>query len=301
MNSQPTSSKHPPAPELRLVGTDSLPEPSPSRLIGESMDVPPRGIAVAPAAGGNSEFERVEHALAELAARTRDLDDVAHIASHDLKEPLRGIFCHAALTLEEAKGTLAPSAAARLQQIQRLAQRSDSLINAMLHIARAGRSWMRALPTDLNQLAAQVIAELEPVLQEKRACVQVEAVLPEVICDPPWIAEVLTQLVVNAVTFNEQEQKLIRISWRADGPRAIIVVEDNGIGIPPRHREAVFHLCKRLHQRDRYGGGIGSGLTLCRRILERHGGTIWLESSETGGTRVLFALVRHLEGANVGR
>jgi signal transduction histidine kinase len=262
-------------------------------FIGACADISPLAHLLQPAA---DEQSRVEQIAGDLARCTRDLDDFAHIASHDLKEPLRGIHTHAAFALEDT-ASLDPALATRLRTILQLVHRSESIINSLLHLAHAGRASLRRLPTSLGDLAAQVAGTLQPFLEEHHASIEISP-LPQVLCDPPWIAEVLAHLLVNAVKFNDQEHKRVRIFADNRHGEVIITVEDDGIGIPEQHREAVFRLCKRLHQRHRYGGGIGSGLTLCRRILERHGGTIWVEPGESRGTRIRFTLPQRLEGAD---
>jgi signal transduction histidine kinase len=117
--------------------------------------------------------------------------------------------------------------------------------------------------------------------------------LPTVRCDPVRAGSVLQNLVSNAVKYNDKPEKWIEIGWldpETEGGPAVLYVRDNGIGIPEKHWDSIFRIFKRLHGRDRFGGGSGAGLTIARKLVERHGGRIWLESAPGEGTTFFFTL-----------
>ncbi|SER23561.1 ATP-binding protein [Lentzea albida] len=222
----------------------------------------------------------------ELNRANRDLDTYAHVAAHELKEPLRGIFNSTAFIREDA-GDLDDTTVRRLDTVQRLAQRMDELINSLLHFAQLGHGALRPQRIDLRDAALAALEIAGPRLAER----EVEVVLPEpglvVHADPDRLSEVLVNLLVNAAKYARQElPRTVEITLAQDA----VSVRDNGIGIPPEHREEVLRLFRRLHQRDAHGGGHGAGLAIVHRIVERHGGEVRLDATPGGGTTVTFTL-----------
>jgi signal transduction histidine kinase len=236
----------------------------------------------------------VEQLLASLDRSRAEADEFASVVSHDLKEPLRGIHNFVSFVLEDAADRLDAQSISRLNVVQRLAQRAESLLNGMHRAAQIGRIDLRLCTVDLGSLAAEVVRNLGPMLEMHHARVELAPAMGQAWCDPAAISEVIANLVLNAAKFNDRQQRLVSVSSGPDrsSARLVVMVDDNGIGIAERHRELVFRMFKRLHPRDRYGGGIGAGLAISRRIVERHGGTMWMEPSETGGTRACFTLPR---------
>ncbi len=260
---------------------------------GAGMDVDERRDSTAWLA---REGSRLAAANARLERQNAELEEFASVASHDLKEPLRGIHNYASFVLEDAADRLDEESVTRLESVRRLAQRSERLIDAMLHVGRLSRAEFRPRPINLGDLVRGVVGSLGDVLRDCHAEVQIDS-LPRVIADPDRLAEVFMHLIVNAATFSDRPSRTIRIGSSEllpDG-RVPVFVEDDGLGIPERHRETVFRMFKRLHPRDRYGGGAGAGLTACRRIIERHGGTMWIREREGGGARINLTLERATE------
>jgi signal transduction histidine kinase len=140
-------------------------------------------------------------------------------------------------------------------------------------------------------MAADVVSMLAPWLDQEGARVEIAPDMPVVSCHPVYAAEVFKNLIGNAVKYNANPEKRIWVGWAA-GAEGVYEfhVRDNGIGIPERHRESIFQIFKRLHGRDKFGGGSGAGLTITRKIVERHGGRIWVESVEGEGTTFHFTL-----------
>ncbi len=184
----------------------------------------------------------------------------------------------------------------------RLSGRMESLIDSLLHYSRVGRVDLAVTDVDLNEVVAELLDSLRPALAEAGAEVQVvPRPLPVVRADRARVDEVFRDLVVNGVKYNESAIPTVEIGALAPGSPAggetppagagpVFFVRDNGIGIPARHHEVIFDIFKRLHGRDAYGGGTGAGLTIVKKVVERHGGRIWVESAPGEGTTFYFTL-----------
>jgi light-regulated signal transduction histidine kinase (bacteriophytochrome) len=150
---------------------------------------------------------------------------------------------------------------------------------------------------DLNVVLADVVNLLEPRLRESGAEIRIPHPLPRVRADQTRVREVFSNLITNAIKYNDAPQKWVEIGYTpvtgADGTMFyVFAVHDNGIGVPEEHQETIFRIFKRLHGRDEYGGGVGAGLTITKKIVERHGGAIWLTSPPGAGTTFWFTLDR---------
>jgi light-regulated signal transduction histidine kinase (bacteriophytochrome) len=243
---------------------------------------------------------------AALARSNEELNDFADLVSHDLKEPLRGIRNYAAFLLEDYHNILDPAGRAKLETLVHLTQRMDKLISALLEYSRVGRVDLALQETALDVMVHEVVESLALSLRE--ACVEVRlpAPLPTIRCDGVRVRQLFHNLLTNAFKYNDKPQKWIEIgcvthprqaNWQADRScqgvfAPVFYVRDNGIGIPARHCEAVFRIFKRLHGRDKYGGGTGMGLTMVKKIVERHDGHIWVESTPGEGSTFYFTLSR---------
>lgn len=238
------------------------------------------------------EIEVRERRRAEDALRrsNEDLEDFAHIVSHDLKEPLRGISTTAQMLEEDLGPTPEPRVRERVASLVRLPQRMAALLDALLEYSRVGRSEFAIVPTDLAPVVAEVSDRLRAWLEERHATVEVETPLPRLRCDRARVGQVFANLIVNGVKYNESPEPVVRVGARVDGSGAVLYVRDNGIGIAAHHAAKLFRMFSRLHGRDRYGGGTGSGLALTKKTVERHGGRIWFESAPGQGTTFLFTL-----------
>lgn len=232
---------------------------------------------------------------ANLERSNAELDAFAYIASHDLKEPLRGLHNYAYFLLEDYHEQLDEGGRAKLETMIRLVQRMDTLIDSLLHYSRVGRVDLAVQPTDMTELVHEILDTLSPSLA--RAEVRIASPLPVVRCDRVRIREVFQNLIVNAIKYNTQDTKLVEIGYlppasgAARQPRwHTFYVRDNGIGIREKHFETIFRIFKRLHGRDQFGGGTGAGLTIAKKIVERHGGGIWVESQVGVGSTFFFTL-----------
>jgi light-regulated signal transduction histidine kinase (bacteriophytochrome) len=235
---------------------------------------------------------------AELERSNDELDSFAYIASHDLKEPLRGIHNYASFLLEDYADQLDEDGAGKLRTLVRLSRRMEELIESLLHFSRVGRLDLLAVPTNLNHVLEESLEILQVRIEQTEAQVRVPQPLPTVHCDPRATGEIFTNLISNALKYNNKAEKWAEVGWlpapapageEESGP-AVLYVRDNGIGIEERHHENIFRIFKRLHGRDQYGGGTGAGLTIVKKMVERQGGRIWLESTPGTGTTFYFTL-----------
>jgi PAS domain S-box-containing protein len=242
-------------------------------------------------------------AEADLLRHTRDLersnqelDDFAYIASHDLKEPLRGLYNQASFLLEDYAGTIGEEGERRLRRLVQLAQRMEHLVNDLLYFSRLGRGEMAMQATDPNEVVWGVCQMMEGLLAERNVRVSIPARMPVAVCDKPHITEVFRNLITNAVKYNDKPKRLVEIGFlgSASAPHGIennvFYVKDNGIGIAPEFQREVFRIFRRLAKNDNNEEGTGVGLTFVKKIVERHMGHIWLESIPGQGTTFYFNL-----------
>jgi two-component system, chemotaxis family, sensor kinase Cph1 len=225
----------------------------------------------------------------ELERSNTELDAFAYVASHDLKEPLRGIHNYANFLMEDYETLLPEDGIAKLQTLVRLTQRMENLINSLLHYSRLGRTEISRKPTNLNDLVRQVVDTFTISQPDASLEFCLPRSLPTVNCDRTQVSELFTNLISNAIKYNDSVNKQIEIGF-IEADIDTFYVRDNGIGIPPQHLERIFQIFKRLHAQDEYGGGTGAGLTIVQKIVERHGGTIWVESTLNQGSTFYFTL-----------
>lgn len=333
----------------------------------------------------------LEKRNADLVASNRELDDFAYVASHDLKEPLRGIHNYATFLIEDYRDRLDVEGREKLATLQRLTQRMEQLIDSLLQFSRVGRVDLAIEETNLNDVVRDVLLSLSIMLTEHQTKIRIEQLLPTIRCDRVRVREVFLNLITNAIKYNDKAERWLEIGcmpaeaqtnllrrrdaahaqaashlksertaavatvgagvrnsngaahFPAGGGRStgsdddhesssvdlvpvvkppapespetshkpeglspaasrstilrasaskspVFYVRDNGIGIREKHFEAVFGIFKRLHSRDKFGGGTGAGLTIVKKIVERHGGQIWVDSEFGEGTTFYFTL-----------
>ncbi len=227
----------------------------------------------------------------ELHQSNKELDDFAYIASHDLKEPLRGIHNFSSFLIEDYAEKLDDEGRSKLETLMRLTKRMETLIDSLLQFSRLGRVDLAVARVDLGEIVSGILDSLAISLRQEGVEVRVPRPLPVVRADRVRVGEIFHNLIVNAMKYNDKPRKWIEIGWDENGAGPpVFHVRDNGIGIPEKHREAVFRIFKRLHGREKFGGGTGAGLTIVKKIVERHHGRIWLESSAGQGTTFYFTL-----------
>ncbi len=228
----------------------------------------------------------------ELRRSNAELEQFAYVASHDLQEPLRKVasFCQ---LLEKRYGEVLDERGKQyIDFAVDGAKRMQILINDLLTFSRVGRLNDARVPVDLDQALTKALANLDTAVRDTDAVVERPEKLPEVVGDPTLLAMLWQNLVGNAVKFHHPERTpRIRITCEEDADAGAwsFSVTDNGIGIPEEFAEKVFVIFQRLHGRDSYGG-TGIGLALCKKIVEHHGGHIWIDSGVAEGTRICFTL-----------
>ena len=220
----------------------------------------------------------------ELEASNNELDSFAYVASHDLKEPIRGIHTYATFLIEDYREVLGEAGLERLRKLTALTERMDALVNSLLEFSRVGRLELDKEKTDLNFLVQDVIETL------RVNNVVIVNSLPTILCDSIRVSEVFNNLIVNALKYNESPEKKVSIGWDLIDHEKVFFVEDNGIGIHKSHKDLVFQLFKRLHSHAKYGNGSGAGLTIVKKIIERHGGKINFSSVLGKGSKFSFTL-----------
>ncbi|GAB4284233.1 MAG: hypothetical protein Fur0025_14810 [Oscillatoriaceae cyanobacterium] len=229
----------------------------------------------------------------ELQRSNSELDAFAYIASHDLKEPLRGIHNYATFLLEDYAEILPEEGTEKLQTLVRLTQRMESLISSLLRFSRLGRQELQMQPLDLNQLLRETAEIFEMNPQWAGCVIRLPRTLPVIWGDRLLVGEIFTNLISNGLKYNNNSDKWVEIGWLESNPdekMTTLYVRDNGIGIRDKHLESVFKIFKRLHAPGKYGGGTGAGLTIVKKIVERHGGNIRIESVYGAGTTFWLTL-----------
>jgi signal transduction histidine kinase len=239
--------------------------------------------------------EELQRLNDELERSNRELDAFAYIASHDLKEPLRGIHNLSHFLLEDYVDKLDAAGVDKLRTLMRLTRRMESLIESLLHYSHVGRAELAMEKTDVQEVVEETLELLVARLQEGQVDVRIPARLPIVQANRVRVGEIFNNLITNAIKYNDKVEKWVEIGCEAapgeDGVmRQVFYVRDNGIGIAEQHHESVFDIFRRLHGRDEYGGGTGAGLTIVRKIVERHSGRVWLVSQSSVGSTFYFNL-----------
>lgn len=243
--------------------------------------------------------EEQQQLIAKLARSNEELDEFAHIASHDLKEPLRAIHNHSRFLLEDYEEKLDEDGVKKLNRLISLTKRMEKLISDLLYYSRLGREKLAIKKTDLNEVIADLKDTLQDTLEEKNASIIVPHHLPTITCDTVRVTELFRNLITNAIKYNDNDEKVIEIGTRvieeiifrsSATKETILYVKDNGIGIDEEFHKDVFRIFKRLHNEKKYGEGSGSGLTFVKKIVNQHGGKIWINSQDEGGTTFFFTL-----------
>jgi light-regulated signal transduction histidine kinase (bacteriophytochrome) len=231
----------------------------------------------------------LREATGELQRSNDDLEMFAYAASHDLSEPLRAISVPIALLARQYEGQLDDKAHELITFAVDGCQRMQALIEDLLTYSRIGRFEDAPTPQDASRIAQEVLITLGPAIAEAGARVVVGE-LPSAVVDPMQLAQLLQNLISNAIKFARPGEVVVNVDAEPSGAFVRFTVTDNGIGIAPEYRERVFGLFKRLHGRDEYRG-TGIGLAVAKKVVERHGGEIGIADPPGGtGTQFWFTL-----------
>ncbi|MDL5159762.1 sensor histidine kinase [Actinomycetospora termitidis] len=242
-----------------------------------------------------TEMDAIEEARAELDERGRelersnsDLEQFAYVASHDLQEPLRKVTSFCQLLQRRYGGQLDERADQYIEFAVDGAKRMQFLINDLLAFSRVGRADGPVEEVDSGELLDRAVRNLAGALEESGGGVTRDE-LPRVHAEPALLATVFQNLLGNALKFRGEEPPRVHVSVDRDDDRWLLRFTDNGIGIEPEYAEQIFVIFQRLHGKSSYPG-TGIGLAMCRKIVEHHGGTIWLEETTGTGSTFVVAL-----------
>ena len=265
-------------------------------VVGFARDITPLKQAHEELRQANEELEmRVQERTRELVSReselvrsNTELEQFAYIASHDLREPLRKIKSYTELLAEDYQHQLDEKADKYINYITDGASRMQVLISDLLTYSRVGKGDLTVEPTHLDSIVEQVLQDLSLTIKENDALVTIKP-LPTLLANPQQMMQLFQNLIANAIRYRSEATPTILIQSELKDNQWLITVQDNGIGIKSQNFERIFAIFQRLHSRDKYPG-TGIGLAVCKKIVERHRGHIWVESEFGVGTTFLFTL-----------
>jgi PAS domain S-box-containing protein len=232
--------------------------------------------------------ERLREKMEELSRSNKDLELFSYSVSHDLQEPLRTVSNFAQLLAKRYKGKLDKDADEFIGFVTDGTQRMQRMINDMLTFSRVGTKGKPFEPTDLGKVIEEVLQNLRGAIDDSKAVVAHDP-LPTVKADWSQVSLLFQNLIGNAIKFRGKGPPKIQVMCEKKEKEYVLTVKDNGIGIDPKDFNRLFVIFQRLHSASEYPG-TGMGLAICKRIVERHGGKIWVESEPGKGTAFRFTL-----------
>jgi light-regulated signal transduction histidine kinase (bacteriophytochrome) len=230
--------------------------------------------------------EEVKRSVAELARSNSELEQFAYVASHDLREPLRAVAGMAQLLSKGYQDKLDGKAQEYLTHIVDGVARGQDLIDDLLEFSRIGHKRHLVKVVESKEILKQVMENLSVAIRESGAVVTYDG-LPSLKCDPTQLTQLLQNLVGNAIKFRGEQRPKIHVQAEVKNGEWVFAVRDNGIGIDPQYFDRIFTIFQRLHTRRAYPGS-GIGLAICKKIVQLHGGRIWVESAPGQGAAFFF-------------
>jgi light-regulated signal transduction histidine kinase (bacteriophytochrome) len=224
----------------------------------------------------------------ELARSNQELAQFAAVASHDLQEPLRTMSAYLHLLEENSRGRLDDNDREWMGVVLESARRMRQLILDLLTFSQVGKGERKPVQVDCGALVGGILEQLKGLIDERGAQIQVGA-MPVLAAEPLLLSQVFQNLIGNGLKFVKDGPPRLELGSEEHGGEWLFWVRDHGIGISPGHFEKVFRLFGRLHTREDYPGS-GLGLSICKKIVERHGGRIWVESTPGQGATFKFTL-----------
>ncbi|MGA0612667.1 sensor histidine kinase [Caldimonas sp. KR1-144] len=249
-----------------------------------------RALAVRRLRAHNAELERrVREHTAELEATNRELDAFTRSASHDLRSPLNIVLGFSALLSEELAPQLSDKHRTWLSFIDRAAHQMQELVEALMRLSRVGRKTLNVQAVDVGPLVWEVVADLRREQPKRDVTVQIGE-LPRVMADAPLLRQLLVNLLSNAFKYTRQSERAsVEIGVEARGDELVFFVRDNGVGFDMGRAERLFDAFQRLHREDEFEGH-GVGLSIVQRVVQRHGGRIWVDAAVGRGACFFFTL-----------
>lgn len=233
--------------------------------------------------------ERIETLIEELEVSNRELERFAHTVSHDLKQPIRTVHQFVEILDRKYSDDLPEDAREYITYTVEGADRAVELVDSLLELSRVDSKGNPLEPTDLGTVVDHVVQDLRVRIDETDAEIEVGE-LPRVMADPDQVGDLIGNLVRNAIDYSGDDPPRIEISAERSGDRWTVAVADQGIGIPEERQETIFEAFERDKAGDGRAAGSGIGLAIARRIVERHDGTIWVESELGEGATFYFTL-----------
>jgi light-regulated signal transduction histidine kinase (bacteriophytochrome) len=232
---------------------------------------------------------KIDRIRRELDASHSELNRYADVASSELKEHLRGIHHLTTALRRRQSEALDEEGRQQVATILKLTQRMDELVDALLEQTRTGRTEITRETVDLDEIVDAALLPFARRIDDERIEVRRPAPLGSARCKLEWVEEIFSNLIANAIKYNDKDVRWIEIGAEGAQP-ARYYVKDNGIGIEETDQQLIFQMFHRLHDSDQYGGGAGIGLAMTRKIIERHGGRIWVHSRPGEGSTFFFTL-----------
>jgi len=231
---------------------------------------------------------KLYNTMQELERSNKELEQFAYVASHDLQEPMRMVSSFTKLMERQLKDKIDEKSKDYMHFIFDGVKRMQTLIQDLLTYSRVTTKAEPFVSCDLNSIIDDVLTDLQVAIKETNAEIKIEN-LPEVNVDPTQMKQLFQNLLSNAIKFHNTRKPVIKIDVKRKNKEWIISVKDNGIGIDQQNHDKIFEIFQRLHERDKYPG-TGIGLAICKKIVERHSGKIWVQSEEGKGTTFYFTL-----------
>jgi len=230
--------------------------------------------------------------------KQQELECFVSVVAHDLQQPLCALLGNVEVVRDFCIDKLDPDAKGFITTAVRNAKRMSGMIESLLEYSRLGRSGVALGPVDLNVVMDSVLSNLDRVITESEATINTGS-LPMVLGEETALVELLQNLIANATKFRCDKPPRVNVACERENERWRLSVQDNGIGIDPKHQNEIFAPFKRLHSRTEFEGS-GIGLATCKKIVEQHGGNIWMESEPGRGTTFHFTLQSAYTDSNVG-
>ncbi|NVB79513.1 MAG: PAS domain-containing protein [Kofleriaceae bacterium] len=266
---------------LGLFSTDKLADDT-TTMLESIADLVAQGLV-----RRRTEVE-LAHRLEDLARSNKELEQFAYVASHDLQEPLRMVASYNQLLARRYKGKLGEDADEFIGFTVEGVTRMQRLINDLLAYSRVGTRGGERVDVDMMTVLQATMSNLERAIADESATITCDP-LPHVMADEGQMIQLMQNLIGNAIKFHGEEKPRVHVGVKADGSGVTFSVRDNGIGIDPQYFDRIFIIFQRLNPREQYAG-TGIGLAICKKIVERHGGRIWVESTPGEGSTVLFTI-----------